>query len=918
MKLAVCSAIAATQLALVEADASGELFRGPTKGQEYGDWLKGLESWRDGQVAATDNVCSRSPDDLECVYLNPHVNWTRTSYVQPQTHLYDRFLYDPSKHKYTVDKYLNYTNNLYGGIDSILIWPTYTNIGIDDRNQWDYFRTLPGGLDGVKDLTAQFHDKGVRVLWAYNPWDAGTRDEGESHWITMARLLKQTKGDGFNGDTMPYIQREFWDAGIQNDYPFVGEPELGGYGNTEAVSSSNWDPIGWGYFMGGSLDSVTQVYWPEPGVDMLKWLDPRGRRMTNICDRWAKQRWEAIQLALFNGVGYESWENVWGVYMHFNERDAEALRRVATLLRWLGKREYIQNYKRWEPFTPALLGVTPESSSKVTLTEGTTVQALGHSWGLGRGFNCYQGAGATDLEHPQGSSHGQGSLQWCQGSCLNTPNCTGITVSKVSEKVFECYRRADIVTDLCQWPSQWEDTYLLDKPPAFPKAASGVYASRFDHFNNVDCVWTIINKGDQDATALLDVSTCPAFETTSRIFDMWSGAELSTQGSSSNVRISIEAQGYLVVMVAGPKTANSKDLKELLGTMEPLFQTGGLASFSNAWAPLKQTMKEANSALKFEKAPSGMVEIPLAKGFHFVAGGVEIEGGCDASNDPVGVCCSIKCAKFAGAPEECQCSFWGEDSRGVDVQFPWEDHPRRIHDQKMDVGPFYLDRDLVTNADYAKFLLNSTYKPTDSSFFLRHWGNHSPSQLPEALEKRPVVYVSLADARAFCSWKKKRLPHAYEWQLAAQGADGRTYPWGSKDDHGNTPVVTRGRTVPPLPPVGSFSPHGDSPFGIRDMVGLVWQYTDEFQDDHTRSVLLKGSSLYNPILSTAFPAAGQVGNWYFPPAREVNKHNKMILMDDSYERASTLGFRCAADHVKGQPGPYHFKAATTTGIPTFV
>lgn len=149
----------------------------------------------------------------------------------------------------------------------------------------------------------------------------------------------------------------------------------------------------------------------------------------------------------------------------------------------------------------------------------------------------------------------------------------------------------------------------------------------------------------------------------------------------------------------------------------------------------------------------------------------------------------------------------------------------------------------------------------------------------------------------------------HEWQLAAQGAGAnRTYPWGNIDNTGNYPEVARGRRVPTLPKVGSFSPHGDSPFGVRDMVGLVWQYTDEFQDEHTRSVLVKGSSLYNPILAATFPAVYQVGNWYFPPAREVNKHNKMMLMGDSYERASTLGFRCAADHVNGQPGPHHFTA----------
>mmetsp|Transcript_125308 Transcript_125308/g.304276 ORF Transcript_125308/g.304276 Transcript_125308/m.304276 type:complete len:91 (+) Transcript_125308:421-693(+) len=74
-----------------------------------------------------------------------------------------------------------------------------------------------------------------------------------------------------------------------------------------------------------------------------------------------------------------------------------------------------------------------------------------------------------------------------------------------------------------------------------------------------------------------------------------------------------------------------------------------------------------------------------------------------------------------------------------------------------------------------------------------------------------------------------------------------------------------------------------------------------------RTVLLKGSSLYTPMLSSDFPALTQVGNWYFPKALEVDRHGRMMLMDDPYERAATLGFRCAADHAEGLPGPHHVR-----------
>ena len=58
-----------------------------------------------------------------------------TGYVQPQMHPFDRFFYDRASHSYTVDRWLDDVQERYGGIDSVLVWPTYPMIGADDRNQ---------------------------------------------------------------------------------------------------------------------------------------------------------------------------------------------------------------------------------------------------------------------------------------------------------------------------------------------------------------------------------------------------------------------------------------------------------------------------------------------------------------------------------------------------------------------------------------------------------------------------------------------------------------------------------------------------------------------------------------------------------------------------------------------------------------
>lgn len=103
------------------------------------------------------------------------------------------------------------------------------------------------------------------------------------------------------------------------------------------------------------------------------------------------------------------------------------------------------------------------------------------------------------------------------------------------------------------------------------------------------------------------------------------------------------------------------------------------------------------------------------------------------------------------------------------------------------------------------------------------------------------------------------------------------------------PRVHRGTSLPPPEDVG-VHPGGASPFGVQDLVGHVWQFTDEFRDEHTRSVLLRGGSNYVPA-----DDAGWSSRWYFPQAKKLDQHNKYFLMDGAYERAGTLGFRCVQD-----------------------
>jgi formylglycine-generating enzyme required for sulfatase activity len=199
----------------------------------------------------------------------------------------------------------------------------------------------------------------------------------------------------------------------------------------------------------------------------------------------------------------------------------------------------------------------------------------------------------------------------------------------------------------------------------------------------------------------------------------------------------------------------------------------------------------------------------------------------------------------------------------------------------MEMKRFFIDRYPVSNAQFKAFVDASKYHPADDANFLKHWHNGS---YPAGWGNKPVTWVSLEDARAYAAWAGKRLPHEWEWQYAATGADGRAYPWGSDWRADLVPKQASGRLVS-VPDDVDAHPDGASPFGVQDLVGNVWQWTDEYSDEHTRFAILRGGSSYRP----------QGSIWYFPQAHRNDQHGKLLLMAPGRDRAATLGFRCVTD-----------------------
>jgi iron(II)-dependent oxidoreductase len=194
------------------------------------------------------------------------------------------------------------------------------------------------------------------------------------------------------------------------------------------------------------------------------------------------------------------------------------------------------------------------------------------------------------------------------------------------------------------------------------------------------------------------------------------------------------------------------------------------------------------------------------------------------------------------------------------------------------VDSFLVDRYPVTNAQFYEFMINSGYRPSDTTRFLRHWQS---GIFRQGQDKYPVVYISIEDMNAYSKWAGKRLPTQAEWQLAAQGTDKRKWPWGD-DFHGTNCNNSFGRPTP----VDAFS-KGQSPYGVMDLVGNVWQMTNDLYFNGTNYLsVIRGGSYYKPDSSW----------WYIQGGpQQLDKTQILLHVSQGFDRSSTVGFRCVRD-----------------------
>lgn len=212
----------------------------------------------------------------------------------------------------------------------------------------------------------------------------------------------------------------------------------------------------------------------------------------------------------------------------------------------------------------------------------------------------------------------------------------------------------------------------------------------------------------------------------------------------------------------------------------------------------------------------------------------------------------------------------GEYTLGADDINDWTRPVHRVH-----LAPFWIARHPVTNEQYGRFLA-------------AHPGAAPPEFWQDErfnTSQQPVVGVSWEDAEAYCRWVGLALPSEAQWEAAARGTEGRTYPWG--DEPPEPRHANFGGRLGATSPVDAH-PDGAGPFGTLDQAGNVWEWcADSWSLTAYRQ---RGEGAWNPVTRGDTSMRVLRGGSWVNPGRDL----RAAYRDRATARLrfNTQGFRC--------------------------
>lgn len=695
------------------------------------------------------------------------LKWVRHAYVSHLIQNWDNYYYDYTDGKFHLEEFVKKGLRLYGGDDFIGIWPTWPTLGLDQRNQWDLFRDLPGGMEQIKKLAAMCNGYNTRLFICYNPWDESTRSE--SHTLGMADIIAATGADGVVLDTKGESSTELQHAADSVRKGVVM------YSEGMAVPRD---------MQGIVSGRVHNALYYCPMLNLNKFIKPEFS-IFRVAELFKEPIRREYSVAFFNGYGTEM--NIFAPGKpEWADEQYLYLGRTSRILR-----ENTHNFvsKDYVPLIP------------------TTHDSI-----------------------------------W-----VNQWNTADKTIYTIYSLIPEGYKG-----NLFEVKPQegWHYVDIWHHREHEPKPVGGKWLVEVetDAFNQS---WLgTNNEGAVDCIACFPELLTVSLESDVLQVDATKGKE---------IKVWAGVPDYEKKPLVLPVGKNTLRLMENFGRYEgrfiiQLFDAGILLDekIITVTPGTPRLMNQPEKTPAASSVPSGMVKIPAGKFLFKATNGDEF--------------------------------------------IPY---PKHNQGKTFDMPSFYMDKYPVTNKQFKAFLDAVHYQPKDSANFLKNWTGR---EIPAGQENFPVVYVSFEDAKAYAAWAGKRLPTEVEWQYAAQTSKGNEWPWQQKkpvkrveEVITNTLTVSKLEGIDPrfanlgdskLYKVGKY-PKGANPFGLQDLVGSVWQLTNDlYANGSYRFIIMKGGSYFKPSSSWWYVQGGP---------RELHYRQYLLRISEGFERNATVGFRCIKD-----------------------
>ncbi|MDR6562312.1 MULTISPECIES: SUMF1/EgtB/PvdO family nonheme iron enzyme [unclassified Arcicella] len=316
------------------SDKYYHLIEAPTSADKWDEWRLSMRIWRDSTLKYINYKGNN--------YQNNHYKWASKAYSTYFLMANDIHLYDKNGN-YDIRNCVKKYENNYGGVDVVVLWPTYPQLGFDNRTQYSFYRNLPGGVSGLKKLCDELHQMGKKMMIAYNPWDNTARNKGKTDEDELLDLLKETGADGVYLDTISNVEGFFQKMQSSNrGAVFQSEIPI----NPEALNQvhQSWLEVGW------SEKNKHLEFAEVPALVRNRWLEQK--HLIYRLSRFSHEQSTLIQNAWINGCGIVLWENVFGTVNELNPRDRSLINSMLPV-----QREYSVFFTEgeWFPLFPIKL-----------------------------------------------------------------------------------------------------------------------------------------------------------------------------------------------------------------------------------------------------------------------------------------------------------------------------------------------------------------------------------------------------------------------------------------------------------------------------------------------------------------------------------------------------------------------------------